>query len=117
MKKIVFVDDDPDIQDIIKLIFKKADYDLTVLSSGDALLKNSYTLPDIIFLDKQLPGTDGLEICRRLKSGEKTKDVAIIMVSANPDIKSLARSAGADEAIEKPFDMYYLRAIVAKYAG
>lgn len=117
MKKIIFVDDDPGIQDIIRMIFKKTDYDLTILGSGESLLKNSYTSPDLIFLDKQLPGIDGLEICRRLKSREKTKDIPIVMISANPDIKSLAKEAGADEVVEKPFDLHHLREVLAKYAG
>lgn len=117
MKTIFFVDDDEDIQEIMKLIFRKLDYNLSVFSKGKFLLSNGYDRPDLIILDKQLPEMDGLEICKRLKSEEKTKDIPIIMLSASPDIKRFAKKAGAEEGIEKPFSLKKLREIVAKHVG
>jgi CheY-like chemotaxis protein len=117
MKKIIFVDDDPSIQVIAKLIFEKAGYEITVFPTGTPLLKNGYELPDVIILDKELPDRDGLEICRELKSQKKTKDIPVIMLSAYPNIKSMAESAGAEEGIEKPFSLKDIREVVAKYAG
>lgn len=117
MKRIIFVDDDPDIQEMFKLIFEKAGYEIVVFPDGRSLLKNGYKLPDVIILDKQLPDIDGIDICRNLKCNKKTKHIPVIMLSANPDIKVLAANAGADASIEKPFSLKELRNMVAKYAG
>jgi len=111
MKKIIFADDDPTIQDVVNLIFE-GEYDVTVFSSGEPLLKNEFVLPDLFLLDKQLSGMDGLDICRFLKSQESTKDVPVIIISANPKIFELAKSAGADAAIEKPFPIKELRDLI-----
>jgi CheY-like chemotaxis protein len=116
MKKIIFADDDPTIQDVISLILED-NYDVTVFSSGEPLLGTNYELPDLFLLDKQLSGVDGLDVCRHLKSQESTKHIPVIMISASPNIESLARSAGADNAIAKPFPIRELRQIIAKYTS
>ncbi len=115
MKKIIFVDDDPDIQEIIRLVFENAGYEVDVYGKGAPLLEYRYDPPDIIILDKQLPDIDGLDICRRLKRNEKTKDIPVIMLSANPDIKTLGANAGAEESVEKPFNIKFLKKLIAKY--
>jgi CheY-like chemotaxis protein len=116
MKKIIFADDDPTIQDVISLILED-NYEVTVYSTGDPLLKNDLVVPDLFLLDKQLSGIDGLDICRFLKSQERTKNIPVIMISAAPNIFQLARSAGADAAIEKPFPIRELRQIIGRYTG
>ena len=114
MKKIIIADDDPGIQDAFKLIFSRAGYEVTILPSGDPLLGSDYELPDLIILDKQLPSIDGLDICRHLKAHEVTKDIPIIMLSASPQIASLAKEAGANEFLEKPFRKNDLLEMVKK---
>ncbi len=116
MKKIILVDDDPDILEVVKLILERAGYDVKTFLRGMPLLENGYEPPDVIILDKQLPDIDGLEVCRQLKTMNKTKNIPVIMLSANPDIKHLGRNAGAVESIEKPFSPKTLRKLVAKYA-
>jgi two-component system phosphate regulon response regulator PhoB/two-component system alkaline phosphatase synthesis response regulator PhoP len=117
MKRIIFVDDDPSIATIAKLLFERAGYEITVFANGAPLINNHNHIeaPDLYILDKQLPDIDGLEICRRLKSNEHTKHIPVIMLSANPDIKRLAKLAGADSAIEKPFSLAELRSIAKQY--
>lgn len=117
MKKIVFVDDEPFIQEIVRANFEKGGYKIRVFTTGAPLLNDCYDLPDIIILDKQLPDIDGLDICRRLKSDEKTRNIPIIMISANPAIKSLAKEAGAENSLEKPFSLKRLREMVADYVS
>jgi CheY-like chemotaxis protein len=111
MKKIIFADDDPTIQDVINLIFE-GQYEVTVFSSGERLLKNDFEPPDLFLLDKQLSGMDGLDICRFLKSQESTKRIPVIMISATPNIMDTAKAAGADAAIEKPFPINELRKMI-----
>ena len=107
-KKIIIADDDPGIQDIFRIIFEKAGYVATIFSNGINILKNNYELPDIFLLDKQLADSDGLEICRYLKSRPETKFIPVIMISATPGIRQLAKEAGADDFLEKPFIMTQL---------
>jgi DNA-binding response OmpR family regulator len=107
-KKIIIADDDPGIQDILRIIFEKAGYITTIFSNGLNILKNNYERPDIFLLDRQLSGSDGLEICRYLKSRPETKFIPVIMISATPGIKELAKEAGADDFLEKPFVMTHL---------
>ncbi len=115
MKRITFVDDDPDIQEIFSLVFQKSDYDINVFSKGSFLLEKEYDIADLIILDKQLPDMDGLEVCRRLKQENKTKRIPIIMLSANRNIHQLAKEAGAEDSIEKPFSIKHLKKKVEKY--
>lgn len=115
MKKVIFVDDDESILDIAKLIFSKAGYEVNLFSDGMPLVQGNFELPDIFILDKWLPEWDGLELCRMLKAEERTKDIPVIMLSAHTDIKKLAGSAGADGAIEKPFDIRRLLDMVEKF--
>src|SRR5688572_4515393 len=105
---IVIVDDDQGVQDIFKIIFEKAGFQTIIFSSGESVLKNDYKIPDIFLLDKQLSGTDGLDICKKLKSRKMTRDIPVIIVSATPGLERLAIKAGADDFIEKPFSTYEL---------
>ncbi len=112
MKTIIFADDDPTIQDVINLIFE-GQYDVRVYSKGEPLLNNDFEIPDLFLLDRQLAGIDGLDICRFLKSQETTRHIPVIMISATPKITALAKEAGADATVEKPFPIQELREMIA----
>ena len=114
MKKIIFAEDDPTIQDVVSHILQDQ-YEIRIFSQGEELLKYEYELPDLFLLDKQLSGIDGLEICRFLKAREQTKHIPIIIISATPALDKLAKSAGADNIIEKPFSVKALREMIARY--
>ncbi len=114
-KKIIVVDDDPDIQEVVRLILEQVGYQVKIYGSGVPLLEDEHDPPDLFILDKQLPDIDGLDICRRLKHNEKTKDVPIIMLSASPGITTLGPEAGAEESLEKPFSVKHLKELVAQY--
>jgi CheY-like chemotaxis protein len=116
MKSILFADDDPAIRDIINLLFE-GEYKVTTYLDGQSIMNNDFDLPDLFLLDKQLPGVDGLDICRFLKNQDSTKHIPIILISASPDIKKLAKSAGADDVIEKPFPIRELRQMIATYTA
>jgi len=107
-KKILIVDDDEGIRDIFRIIFEKAGYAFEIKSSAKDLLENHFSFPDLILLDKQISGIDGLQICRHLKSQNETKDIPVIIVSATPDIGIMAKKAGANDYIEKPFMITHL---------
>ena len=112
MKSIIIADDDPAIRDIFELIFKRAGYEITTYSSGEALIHNEFELPSLFILDMQLSGVDGLEVCKFLKSQESTRNIPVIMLSASPYIAMMSEQAGADDFIAKPFDMSHILAKV-----
>ncbi|MEO8854518.1 MAG: response regulator [Ginsengibacter sp.] len=114
-KKILVTDDDEGVQDIFKLIFERAGYDVDVQGDAFSIFDHKYRRPDLFLLDKQLSGQDGLKVCRYLKSDDNTKNIPVIIVSATPDIGRMAKEAGADDFIEKPFQMKELLNVVAKW--
>jgi len=114
-KRIIIADDDPGIQDIFSIIFEKAGFDFEIKKDGDDLLKNKFTPPDLFLVDKQLSGYNGLDVCRHLKNQKKTRNIPIIMISAAPDIGSVAQECGADSYIEKPCELQTLLKLVNFY--
>ena len=70
---------------------------------------------DAFILDNQLSGVAGIDICRFLKSQDRTSGIIVIMLSANPRIGSIAIDAGADDYLEKPFKINELLTLINKY--
>jgi DNA-binding response OmpR family regulator len=117
MKRIVFVDDDPDTLDALKLIFDPEEYEVILYSNGNAILENRAAIPDVYILDKQISGVDGLDICRFLKDQQRTSNIPVIILSASPYIKNQANAAGANDVLEKPFAIQELRNMVRRYVN
>ena len=114
-KKILIIEDDESVQEIMKLIFHKAGYEIEISPDGKSVLAGREHWPDLFLLDKHLLGNDGIEICKYLKSMEATRSIPIIMLSATPGIEPLARGAGADDFLEKPFNSAELIHKVQEY--
>lgn len=103
-QKILIVDDDVNIAELISLYLTKECFDTLIVNDGEEALANFPTYqPNLILLDLMLPGIDGYEVCRELR---KTSSVPIIMLSAKGEIfdKVLGLELGADDYIIKPFD-------------
>ena len=109
MITILFIEDDLSIREAMHLIFVEPEYRLIICSCPEEVISNNMLVPDVYLIDKQLSGFDGLELCRKLKSLEKTKNVPVVMLSAAPNIKQMAAEAGADYAVEKPFKVQLLK--------
>ena len=112
--KILIADDDPGIRDIFNIVLVKAGYDIEIKEDATDIFDNNFSLPDLFLIDRLLSGTDGLDICRFLKTNMQTKNIPVVMVSATPDIAVLATKAGADDSIEKPFDLARLLEVIEK---
>lgn len=110
--KICIIEDDEGIQDVLKIILKRAGYETEIFSDGGAIMENNFSLPDLFLIDKQLPGTDGLTICKHLRDGNATP---IIMMSAYPNVREFSTVAGANDFIEKPFKIETLLATICKH--
>ncbi len=64
--------------------------------------------PDLLILDIWMSGTNGRDICKKLKKSKITENIPIIMISANPDTPLISKKCGANDYIFKPFDVYAL---------
>ncbi|MEA1878537.1 MAG: response regulator [Bacteroidota bacterium] len=110
MKKFLTIEDERTIQDLYMIILNKAfpDYKLFQAFNGEEGLEIVFSeLPDIILVDIRLPGIDGFEICKTIKSDSRSKDIPIIMVSALGDdvrVRVKALKSGADFFLTKPFN-------------
>jgi len=118
-QKILIVDDDENIAELISLYLMKECYDTKTVEDGEAALAafQSYN-PNLILLDLMLPGIDGYEVCKEIR---KTSSVPIIMLSAKGEVfdKVLGLELGADDYIMKPFDSKELvarvKAVLRRY--
>ena len=103
-QKIMIVDDDNNIAELISLYLTKECFETSIASDGEEAVEQLEAFgPDLILLDLMLPGIDGYEVCRRVR---KTSQVPIIMLSAKGEIfdKVLGLELGADDYMVKPFD-------------
>lgn len=116
-KRILVADDDPGIGEMLHEMLSDAGYEVEVQRDGQAVQQMAEPMPDLLFLDIRLSGLDGRTICRQLKSQEATHRLPIIMLSADKDTRQIAREAGADDFLAKPFEMEDLLALAAKYVG
>lgn len=113
-ERIVVVEDDKDIQYLLKDSLLKAGYQVEVFPDGNSLIKQHNTA-DLYLLDVNLPGISGLELCQLLKHNEVTKDTPVILVSAYPGLVKVAPKYQADDALEKPFNFTNLIGLISKH--
>ena len=111
-KKVLLIDDDPDVGRLVEIILRSID--LTVYQSYTGLdgLKKSYEIhPDLVILDVMMPGLSGFEVCERLR---EMSSVPILMLTAFSSEKEMLRgfSVGADDFVKKPFNKNELEARV-----
>lgn len=104
-KRILFVDDNADILELVRIFLESNGYDVLTIDHGDNILNDviNYS-PQIILLDVYLRGLNGVEICNRLKSNSSTRHIPIIMLSAQTTDYLILRKCAADDFIAKPFD-------------
>jgi two-component system, OmpR family, alkaline phosphatase synthesis response regulator PhoP len=116
MARILIVEDDPDILDLISLYLRKAGHTVDVLTQGGSVVARLRAEPaDLVVLDLMLPGVGGLEICQSLRSDPATAKVPIIMLTARSDEtdRVAGLELGADDYVTKPFSPKELVARVA----
>ena len=105
-QSILVVDDEPDIRRLVVLHLEREGFRCRTAGTGpDALREAKAAVPDLVVLDLMLPGLDGLEVCRRLRSEASTAGVPIIMLTAKADEvdRVVGLEVGADDYVVKPF--------------
>lgn len=103
---ILVVEDDPDMSQLIGGILSDAGFSTHVCHNGEKGFEEAYNrIPDLILLDIMLPGIDGIEVCRKLSSDDRTKHIPIIMVTVKRELSCKLASyiSGAKRFISKPF--------------
>ena len=106
MSRILVVEDDPDIANLLTHYLQRAGFEADMVSSGsDVLPRIRKAPPDLLLLDLMLPGLDGLEVCRAVRGNAQTAGIPIIMVTAKGEEtdRIVGLELGADDYITKPF--------------
>jgi CheY-like chemotaxis protein len=105
MKRILVVDDEKDVRNLLEETLKRKDYEILQAGTGeDALVISRKMRPDLILMDIMMPGDlNGIEATRMLKADVRTKKSKVIILTSSGTLKELAMSAGADAYFLKPF--------------
>lgn len=114
-KKILIVDDDAAINEALQFILEDAGYEVITALNSNKVTTMMKQQPDLVLLDIWMPGKDGREVCKDLKSDITTKDIPVVMISATPEIQAISKESGANDYIIKPFEMKKLLAKVEKF--
>jgi len=104
--RILVVDDEPDILELVSFNLSKHGYEVQCVTSGEAALEAVRTdPPDAMVLDLMLPGVDGLDVCRQIKSDAATRSIPILMLTAKGEEREMVAGLeqGADDYVAKPF--------------
>jgi DNA-binding response OmpR family regulator len=109
--KVLVVDDEDNIIELIRLGLRYEGFQVETASDGEQGIALAQRInPDLVILDVMMPGIDGIEVCRRLRSNPTTRDVPVIMLTAKDEVgdRILGLQTGADDYLTKPFDFYEL---------
>ena len=123
-EKILVVDDEEDILELVRYNLAREGYTVVCAASGEAALKTAASDPvDLIILDLMLPGIDGLEVARRLRQNSGTKETPIVMLTAKGEEADIVTGLelGADDYVTKPFSPRILiarvKAVIRRRSG
>jgi DNA-binding response OmpR family regulator len=114
---ILVVDDNEDNANIIRDYLEARGYPISVAYNGDEAMKLFETVkPAIVLLDVMMPGRDGWQVCRAMKASPNGRSIRVVMVTALQDWmdKRQAIETGADDYVEKPFELAKLAAVVER---
>src|SRR5579872_2170745 len=109
--RVLIIEDERALTEVLVYNLEREGYEAVVAHDGtEGLRKAQMLLPDLVLLDLMLPGLGGIEVCRELRSGERTRDVPIIILSAKAEETDqvVGFSLGADDYVTKPFSVKVL---------
>ena len=117
-KSILVVDDNPLNIKMVRMLLVREGYDVSTATSADeALSVLQRVRPQLILMDIQMPGMDGLELTKRLKSDPDTSNIIVVALTAHAmkGEKEKILDGGCDDYVSKPFDIHALLAVIAKH--
>jgi two-component system, OmpR family, phosphate regulon response regulator PhoB len=122
--RILIIEDERGLTQSLSWYFNREGYETQVADNGsDGLRKAQTTLPDVILLDIMLPGMNGLDVCRELRAGDRTREIPIIMLTAKSEETDqvVGYSMGADDYVTKPFSnkvlLHKVKALLRRVEG
>ena len=105
-ERILIADDNDQTVELLEAVLPTWGYHVMAASNGyQALEKVESSRPDLVLLDIDMPGLDGLEVCRRMKSNPQKRSIPVVFVSGHCDIAQCTRTSGADAYLSKPFTL------------
>jgi DNA-binding response OmpR family regulator len=121
MKRVLIVEDQADIRELIRMSLELDAYEIDEADSGDSgWARMQERKPDLVLLDVMMPGSmDGLEVCRRIKHDDALRKTKVVMLTARgqESDRDAARECGADEYLIKPFSPLQLIQVVKRLVG
>jgi DNA-binding response OmpR family regulator len=114
MTKIVIIDDNEAILEAVKIALDGSGYDVITSTKGEDFIPTIAKIkPSVVLLDLLLSGEDGREVAKALRNNKDTKNIPIILISADPGAEKIAKDGGIDGFLSKPFDLDRLLAAVS----
>lgn len=106
-KRILIIEDDPDILEILDIIFQNEGYDIILSRDGMSADEIGLVHPDLVLLDVRISGfgKTGAQICGELKTSINTHGLPVLLLSAEANLNHIARECGADGHLSKPFEI------------
>ena len=118
MSRVLVIDDDKDVLEVVRLALNTKGYEvLTTFQAGETFKKIAEFKPDVLLLDVYLGLFNGIDVCNELKSNPATKDIPIIMFSANNDPELVFKKSRADGFISKPFNIHHLADVIEQHVN
>ncbi|HKR98040.1 MAG TPA: response regulator [Candidatus Dormibacteraeota bacterium] len=117
-RRILVVDDDPRLLHIVQMYLSIEEFEVITAPNGEEGLRQvEANRPDLVILDIMMPGLDGIEVCKRIRTNADTATIPVLMFSAlsgDEDVER-ARHAGANHLITKPFNLVGLGSVVKSF--
>jgi CheY-like chemotaxis protein len=117
MKTILIVEDDRDLTDLLGTALELSGYEVETAVNGAAIPLAQEARPDVILLDIQMPGMDGIQVAQRLRADERTRDIPIVLMSAGYRLDERGREVQVERLLPKPFDLNVMLDYVDELAG
>lgn len=113
-KRILIIDDDKDMLEMLNIVFETADVDVVLSETGMTSDEIVVLHPNLILLDVQIKGytSTGDEICKEIKGHSELKDIPVFLISAEPDLDTRSIGCNADGYFSKPFDVLKLKKMI-----
>src|SRR5476649_2486673 len=106
-KRILVIDDDPDILEILYIIFEQEGYHVILSQTGEEADRIDEINPDLVLLDLEILSSNknGAVICAKIKSRPETSNLPVILLSSKPEVGQICSECGADGYMRKPFEI------------
>jgi two-component system cell cycle response regulator DivK len=113
--RVMIFDDDTDLLEVCSIVLRSRHYEVASCSKCNAILRDvELFAPDVILMDNWIPDTGGVRATQLIKNSDHLKEIPVIFFSANLNIEELAREAGAEFFLQKPFEIDELENVVSR---